>query len=197
MLALRGEPEVGHDRDAGAGERVDLRGEPGPALELDGVRAALLHEPDAGLQRLAGRDLVAAERQIGDDQRVRRPTDDGLHQRHQLVDGDGDGVVVAVDVVAGGVADEQDRDAGLVEDLRGVAIVGGEHRPALAPLLHLGEVVEAGALGAGRGAVGRLLGGFARSTGRRGVLGSRHRRPSSLEARVTGPRVVRGWYGEA
>ena len=72
VLALRGEPEVGHHRDAGARQRLDLRREPRPALELDGVRPALLHEPEGGGQRLLGADLVAAERQVRDDERALR-----------------------------------------------------------------------------------------------------------------------------
>ena len=72
VLALRGEPEVRHHRDAGPDERLDLRREPRPALQLDGVRAALLHEPEGGGERLLRADLVAAERQVGHDERALR-----------------------------------------------------------------------------------------------------------------------------
>ena len=50
--------------------RLDLRHDVRAALELDGVRAALLHEPHRRLERLLGRGLVGAERQVGDDQRA-------------------------------------------------------------------------------------------------------------------------------
>ena len=47
---------------------LDARGHPGAALELDGVREALLHHPDGRRERLVGPGLVGAERQVGDDQ---------------------------------------------------------------------------------------------------------------------------------
>ena len=43
---------------------------------------------------------------------------DGAGERDEVVDGDRERRVVAEDVVAGGVADEQEVDAGLVEDRR-------------------------------------------------------------------------------
>src|SRR5690606_10331611 len=57
--------------------------------------------------------------------------------------------LVAVDVVGGRVADQQDRDAGAVEDGRGVLVVRGEHRPPLAALLGRQQVTGADPL-AGR-----------------------------------------------
>ena len=88
VLALRGEADVGHHRDAGAGDRLDLRGDAAAALELDGVRAALLHEPDGGAQRLGRALLVRAERQVADDQRALGGADHRAYQGEQLVDGD-------------------------------------------------------------------------------------------------------------
>ena len=122
---------------------LDLRDDGDAALELHRVRAALLHEPHRRRQRLLGRGLVGAERQVGDDQRVLRAAAHGAHQRQQLVDGHRQRRLVAEDVVGGRVADEQHRDAGLVEDLRGVLVVGGQHREALAALLHRAQVVDA------------------------------------------------------
>ncbi len=87
--------------------------------------------------------LVGAERQVGDDERATDRAGHRTRQRDELVDGDRQGGLVAVDVVRGGVADEQHRDAGLVEGGRGVHVVGGEHRPLLAALLHLAQVVGA------------------------------------------------------
>src|SRR6202012_774187 len=96
----------------------DLRGDSLAALELDGVGAALLHEPGGGGQRGGGTGLVAAERQVGDDQRVGRTANDAAHQRDQLVDRDGHRGVVPVDDVGGRVADQQHRNACVVEDAR-------------------------------------------------------------------------------
>ncbi len=41
---LRGQADVGHHRDAGADQRLDLGGDPLAALELDRLGAAVLHE---------------------------------------------------------------------------------------------------------------------------------------------------------
>ena len=114
--ALRGEADVGHHRDAGRGQRRDLLGDPLAALQLDRMRAGFLHEPDRGGERGGGSGLVAAERQVGDHQRVRCAAHHATHQRDQLVDRDRHRGVVAVDDVGGRVTDQQHRDAGLVED---------------------------------------------------------------------------------
>ena len=70
VLALRREADVRHHRDAGLGQQPDLRGHADAALELDRLGAALLHQPHGRLERLLGSGLVAAERQVGDDQRA-------------------------------------------------------------------------------------------------------------------------------
>jgi hypothetical protein len=51
---LRGEPQVGHYRDAGRDQFLHLPGHPLPALQLDRVRPGFLEEPGGGGQR-AGR----------------------------------------------------------------------------------------------------------------------------------------------
>ena len=99
--ALRGEPDVGHDRDAGGSERSDLVGHPLTAFELDGVGTGLLEEPGRRRERLRGAGFVTAEGQIGDHQRVRRAPNDAADQRDQLIDGDRNRGVVAVDHVGG------------------------------------------------------------------------------------------------
>src|SRR3712207_8940488 len=54
-------PDVRHDRDAGVVQQLDLRRDPHPTLELDRLRAALLHHPDGGVERLLRRGLVRSE----------------------------------------------------------------------------------------------------------------------------------------
>ena len=75
-----------------------------------------------------------------DDQGVLRAAHDGLgvveHLRHR----DPDGRLVAEDDLAERVADEQQRDAGLVEELGRREVVGGQHRDALAVGVQLGDV---------------------------------------------------------
>ena len=66
---LRRQPEVGDDRDAGAGQRADAREHRARALELDGVGGGLLEEPPGGAQGVLVAHLVRHERQVGDDER--------------------------------------------------------------------------------------------------------------------------------
>ena len=97
---------------------------------------------DARLQRLLRRCLVRTERQVGDDECTLGAAHDAAHERQQLVDGDRNGGVVAVDDVRRRVADEQDRDAGLVEHPRCRVVVGRQHRPALAAILRDLQVAD-------------------------------------------------------
>ena len=75
-----------------------------------------------------------------DDQGVLRAAHDGLgvvdHLRHR----DPHGRLVAEDDLAERIADEEHRDAGLVEELGGRVVVGGQHRDALAVGVQLGDV---------------------------------------------------------
>ena len=138
-------------------ERLDLREHRGAALELDRVGATLLHEACGRLERLGRRGLVRAERQVGDDHRARGAAHDGAHERDELVDGDRQGRVVAVDDHGGGVADEDGGDAGLVEDARGHGVVGRDHRPLLAADGCLGQVAHRDAPALGHAVEGHLL----------------------------------------
>ena len=129
---LRGQADVSHDRDTCVHERLDLRQHAMAAFELDRLSPTLLHEAGCGLQRLSRRGLVAAERQVGDDDRALRAPNDAAHQRQQFVDGHGQRGVVPVDDVRGGVPDEKNRHASLVEHPRRRVVVRGEHGPSLA-----------------------------------------------------------------
>jgi hypothetical protein len=140
--ALRGEADVCHHRDAGGAQGRDLRGDPLATLQLDGMRAGFLHEPDRGVQRRGRARLVAAERQVGDHQSVRCTAHDAAHQWNQLVDRDRHRGVVAVDDVGGRITDQQHRDTGVVEDPGGGVVVGREHRPLVAFGLHFLQVVD-------------------------------------------------------
>ena len=142
MFALRGETDVGHDRDAGLDHGPDGLGVVSAALDLDGVRQSLLEEPDAGGHCLPGGDLVAAERQVRHHQRALGRPAHRPAQGQELVHRDGKAGLVAEHVVGSGVAHQQDFDSGLIKDLGGVLLVGGQHGKALAVVLGLLEVVD-------------------------------------------------------
>ena len=58
---LRREPEVAHHGHARREDARDALGDLGAALELHGVRAGLLHDPDGGVEGALGVALVGAE----------------------------------------------------------------------------------------------------------------------------------------
>ena len=142
VFALRGESDVAHHRDPSGHDRLDMRREPPAALQLDRVRAAFLHEPDRRRDRLLRRHLVGAEREVSHNESPLHGPGHAPGQEEQFVHRHRQRGVVPVDVVRGGVADQQYRDAGLVEQLGRVHVVCGEHRPRLAAVLQLLQVVD-------------------------------------------------------
>ena len=88
-------------------------GHPARALELDDVGAALLDEPDRARDRLLVGDLVAAERQVADDERPPRRARDRPGQEDHLVEGHRQRRLVPEHHHRRGVADEDQLDAGL------------------------------------------------------------------------------------
>ena len=126
----------------GRDELLDLPQHPLAALQLDGLRARLLQEPDRRVQRRLRRGLVGAERQVGDDQRPLLPRTTAAVSGSRSSTVTGMVRVVAEDHHRRGVADQQHRDPGVVEDSRGERVVGGEHGPLLAALLGGGEVAH-------------------------------------------------------
>ena len=137
---LRRQAEVAHHRDAGLDEQAHRLGDARAALQLDGLRAALLEHAAGVAQGVGGAGLVAHERHVGDDVRLAGGADDGLHVVQHLVHGHGDRGVVAEDDVAEAVADEDERDAGLFDEAGGRVVVGGDHDDLLAASLHRLEV---------------------------------------------------------
>ncbi len=83
---------------------------------------------------------VGQERHVGDDQRALRAADDGLRVVDHLGHRHADGRLVAEHDLAERIADEEHRDAGLVEELGGRVVVGGQHRDARAVGVQPGDV---------------------------------------------------------
>ena len=126
VLALRREADVRHHRDARGHDAADLLGAANPALELHGVGVRLFHEAERGVKRFVGTGLVGSERHVGDDERAFDGSCDRAGQRNELIHGHRERGVEAEHVVAGGVADQQKVDAGLVEDLGAQLVVAGQ-----------------------------------------------------------------------
>jgi hypothetical protein len=97
-------------------ERADAGEHRSGSLELDRVGACLLEEPDRRLERLRVAHLIRAERQVGDDERTPRTAVHGAGEDDHLVGRRRHGRVMAEHDHCGGVADEDQVDAGVVGD---------------------------------------------------------------------------------
>ncbi len=92
---------MAHHRDARLHDRAcTCHGHRSAALELDGVAAGLLLEPEGGRDGLLVTDLVRAVRQIADHERRLEPAAHGLGEDEELLDRDGDRRVVRSTVIA-------------------------------------------------------------------------------------------------
>ena len=105
---------MAHHGDPAADERPHAREHRPGALELDGLGARLLEEADGVRDRLVVGDLEGAERHVGDHERPLRAARDRAREHDHLVDRRGDGRLVAEHDHRGGVADEDQVDAGRV-----------------------------------------------------------------------------------
>jgi hypothetical protein len=143
VLALRGETDVGHDGDAGLDHGLDRGGIVGAALDLDSVGQAFLEEPDAGADCLLRGHLIAAERQVGHDERPLGAAGHGTAQGQQLVHRDRKAGLVAEDVVRGRITDEEDLNSGFIENFGCVLLVGSQHGELRPVPLGLLQVVDA------------------------------------------------------
>ena len=123
---LRRQAEVAHHRDAPLGEARDRLDDPATALELDRVHAGLEVLGRVDDRVLAG-PLVRPEREVPDEELLRRAAGDRPGVMEHLGHRHRDGVRVAEHVVGEGVADEQHRHLGLGEQPRGRVVVRGEH----------------------------------------------------------------------
>ena len=103
---------MAHHRHAALDQEGDGLGHLRAAFELDRGTAGLGHDPCGGAERLLRRFLIAAERQVDDDQRMRGRAHDRGAMRDHHVQRDRQGAVEAVDHHAQTVADQQQIDSG-------------------------------------------------------------------------------------
>ncbi len=141
-------------------DKLDTR-----AFDLDGFGAGFFDEADSVGKALRNRAVVAAERHVGHDERATDSAAHGACVVKHLVHSDGEGVFVAENDHGERIADEDEIDAGLVDEARGRVVVGGERRDRLALALHFAE--------RGHGDFGKGNTGW-RETRARGELGEAH-----------------------
>src|SRR5215203_3336371 len=124
---LGGEADVAHHRDAGVDDRPGALDDDAAGLELDRLATGLLDQALGAADRFLVARLVAAHRHVADHQRRLQAAADGFAEHHHLVHRDHLGPGIAEDNVGGGIADEDDVDAGgLGHGGRGV-VIGRDH----------------------------------------------------------------------
>ena len=123
---LRPQPDVPHRGDLGVDQGLDRRRHLAAAFELDGLAIGLFEDPAGRPKRLPRRDLIAEERQVGDDQGVMRRPGDHLGVIDHLFERDPQRRFPALDHGPQRVADQDAIDAGLVEQAGGRVVIGGQ-----------------------------------------------------------------------
>ncbi len=134
---LRLQSNVAHHRDAGIDQAFDDVADALAALELDRLGHAVLHQAAGVAEGLVGALAVGHEGHVGDHQGALDRARDHAHVVEHLVHLHRQGGVVAGEHHRGRIADQDDVDAGLVDEARGEEVVGGEGRDLLMRLLHL------------------------------------------------------------
>src|SRR5262245_28073373 len=126
MNRLRGEANVSHDRDANLDDGLDRTWHRSTALEFHPLGTALLEEPPGIPDRLLPTYLIGEKRHVPDHQSTlatarnrSRVVDHLLHRNRQ-------GIRLALKDAANRVADQEDINAGLVQNPRKGIIVSGE-----------------------------------------------------------------------
>ena len=151
---LRRQADVAHHRHTGPDDRLGAGERRACSLELDGVRAGLLDEPDRVGDRVCVRHLEGAERHVGDHERAPRAARHGPREDDHLVHRRGHRRIVAEHGHRGRVADEDQVDAGGVRETPRGRVVRRHHHDRLVALLHgassvIGSLPGAGVPGAG------------------------------------------------
>jgi hypothetical protein len=134
--ALRREAEVAHHRDARIGEALHGRSERSAAFEFDGLGEAFLEQAAGVAQASFDADLVAQERHVADHHGALHGATDELAVVDHLVHRHRHRGVAALHDGGHRVTDEDDIDAGAVEQAREQVVVGGQRRDALTLRLH-------------------------------------------------------------
>ena len=132
---LRQQTQMRAYRNAAPGEEGHRVDHHRAAFQLDHVRARC-HQPCGSGKRTLGRGLVAAERQVGDDEGAFASGCDAARVVAHFGELHRQGRGVALDHHAERVADQQHVDPGGVEHAREARVVAGEHGDFLAAFAH-------------------------------------------------------------
>ena len=128
-----------NDRDAAVGQARHQWRDDGAAFELDRVAPGFLHVPPGVAQAFLDRHLIAHERHVAHDERIRRAAAGGAAVMQRLLDRQRQGVRVPKHGHRQRIADEQHFHARIGGERRGRRIAHGDHDDLLSGFLHLPE----------------------------------------------------------
>jgi hypothetical protein len=128
---LRGQAEVGLDRNLGRDQRLE-NVDPRP-FDLHRRGASLLDEAQGVGDRLLRPEMEGAERHVGDEESALQPASHRFHVMEHLVHGHRQRVGVAQDHHGERIADQDHVDARGIGTARLRVVVGGDHHQPFAP----------------------------------------------------------------
>ena len=140
MLRLRGETNMRHHRNTGTHQGTNPLGHRSVRLNLDRVRAALLHQANSARHSLLRGLLIRTKRQVGNHHGAGSTARNRRHQRNHLIQGNGQGRLVTEHHIRRGIAHQQHIDARAIKNLRGQGVVAGQHGELLPGRLGLRQV---------------------------------------------------------
>ena len=139
--ALGHQAQVPHHGDARLDDAADGADNLLPALHLQGVGVALLHDADGRVHPLQLVALVGAEGHVHHHHGAAHTPHHALGMINHLVQRDGQRGHVAGHDVGGGVTHQDDVHPRAVHDLCHGIVIRGQHGNLFAPLLHLYEAM--------------------------------------------------------
>jgi len=141
--ALRGQADMPADDDPGVEDRLDPAEDALPPFELDPVDPGLLQEPPSVTDRLLIARLIAHERHVTEDERVRSPAPDRFAMDDALVHRHRDRPLIPVHTHPEGIPDEEHVHPRRLGELGGRIVVGGQPSDLLPRRLHLLDRMDA------------------------------------------------------
>src|ERR1700694_457120 len=136
------QPQVAHHGYAQPGQAPRDLNDAAAPLQLHAMHSTLLQEASGARDRLLNGSVIGHERHIANQQGLPGATCDRLGMVNHLVEGHRQRGLIAQHHHPEAVADQKDRNACVVEDLRAQVVVGGEHRKATAFILESLDVQD-------------------------------------------------------
>ena len=131
---------MSHHRNTGMNQGTNPLSHRSIRLNLDRVRATLLHQANSARHRLLRRLLIRTKRQISNHHGTGSTARNRRHQRNHFVQSNGQGRFVSEHHIRRRIANQQHVDAGTVKNLCRQGVVAGQHGELLPGSLSLRQV---------------------------------------------------------